>query len=220
MPKKLTQEQVESIFKKNGLTLCKDQIYINKCKKLNCYDDNGFFYNITLDCVQDKRTKKYDIVGKRNLFSIKNIQHYIEIRGSKTKILSKKYISNRDKLNFKCECGNGCNNCSYTEAKKDIKLTDKNIEEICLNSGYKVLNGFEHTPKEVYVQDKEGYQYRTSIYNIQHMKNKYNKFSKKSMFTVFNMLNYLKLNDINIKIVDETERKIEIGKDMIELKII
>lgn len=231
MPKRFTQEQVKNIFKENGLTLCDNQIYTNKTVKLNCYDNNGYFYNITLDCAQDKRTKKYDIVGKKNLFSIQNIQHYIKIRNSKTEILSEKYNSSKEMLKFRCECGEEystswdhirylekitCNKCSYIESNKENKLSLEYIESVCLNNGYKLLDNFDQNSKEIYVEDEDGYRYKTSIYRIQKMKNKCNKFNKKNMFTVFNMLNYLKLNDINIKMVDEKERKIEVRKDMIE----
>ena len=51
-----TIEYAIKLFFNKGLILDEDE-YINKSTKMNCHDEHGYKYKLSLDCVSDKRTK-------------------------------------------------------------------------------------------------------------------------------------------------------------------
>lgn len=95
-------DEVKALFNEHGLILDSD-IYKNSSQKLVCHDSDGYYYECTYDNVKHgKKPRKYI---KWNKYTLSNIQHLFELNGCKTKILSKKYINEYGKLDFRCECG-------------------------------------------------------------------------------------------------------------------
>lgn len=226
MPKKLTLEQIKETALKRGLKLL-DNKYINKNTKMTFEDRNGYLYYTTIDNVKDKRTKKFDIVSKRNKYSIQNIQKFIENNNSKTKILSNKFIDNKTKMKFKCECGEifelswthmlntkkmTCNNCGR---ERMAKLNRTSYDELCKivkDEGYKLITSKEEftNKHKIDVEDNEGYKYNTSIYTLKNNKNICNRFNSKNNFLIHNICTYIKNNNLPIDLVDKTERKVNV----------
>lgn len=226
MPKRLTLEQAKEIAIDKGLELL-DNVYINKNTKMTFKDNDGYLYHLTLDNVKDKRTGKFDIVGKRNKYTIQNIQKFIENNGSKTKILSNEFIDNKTKMKFKCECGEifelswthmlgtrkvTCNNCGRERTAKLNRIDYGKLCEIVENMGYKLITSKDKftNKHKIDVEDSEGYRYSTSIYTLETNKNVCNKFNVKNNFLIHNICNYIKNNNLPIDLVDKTERKVNV----------
>lgn len=63
--------------------------FVDTKTKTDLIDENGYKYSLSFDCIRDKRTKRFNIVGKSNKFSIENIQQFIKNKNRGTKVLSK-----------------------------------------------------------------------------------------------------------------------------------
>lgn len=228
MPKKLDIEKVNKEFLKRGLVII-DGIYNNKDSKLSCIDSQNYKYILSFSNISDKRTKSFEIISKRNLYSIENIKNFIKINNGRCDVLSNNYYNTHTKIKLRCRCGcifevvlysmiNNkkflCNECSLKiRAKK--RMTSKRTTEKEINLlGYKKVD--IKNRQNITVEDSLGYKYSTSIYNL---KNNYKgifRFSSYNKYTIYNILKYLEINKIEIEIVDKTERKINIRKDNIE----
>lgn len=226
----MKNKEIKDMFNKRNLTILDDLTQETTRKtKLNCIDNNGYKYYLTYNGIKDDRTTNFDIVGIRNPYTIENIQTYININGGKSKVLSKEYKDIRTKLKFRCECGNEyniiwhhlksnkkfiCNDCS-TKIR-----TDKNLKpitytlDICKKYGYEFVE--MNTLRNVIYKDDLGYKFKSTIYSLKNRTYGVGRFSIDNPFTVYNMINHLKLNNYDLKIVDETERKINCKYDYIE----
>lgn len=229
MGKKKQECEIIEEFAKRDLTILNIEDYKNKSTKFNCIDSKNYKYLLCYDNIRDKRTVKFDIVAKHNPYSIQNIQNFIKLNNGNCKIISEKYTSTKEKLKLKCDCGNEyellwyhleqhkkfiCNECSTKiRTSKNLKPHEY-AEDICNEYGYKLIN--VDTLRNVIFEDKEGYKYKSTIYSIQTRKYGKDRFAKDNPFTIYNMCNYIKNNNFKIKLVNETERKIEIAKDYIQ----
>ena len=226
--KRLTLEIAKERALRRGLILDSNE-YINKDTKMKFHDFDGYLYSLTMDCVSDKRTKKFEPIGKYNPYFVENIENFIRINGGNAKLLTRCYVKSNEKIKLQCNCGNEyeitvchllgekkfiCNKCSdiLRSTKQKIGNFDES-KKIAHDFGYKIVE-YEKRNNLV-VMDKDGYLYPTTLYSMQKMKNICNKFSKNNKYTIQNMINYLKINNINIKLEDETNRKIEVRKDYI-----
>ena len=162
--------------------MSEEEDYKNKSSQLFCIDENGFLYSLSYGDVADFRTKKFDIVGKHNKYSIKNIQHWLEMLGSKTKILSKVYISEKAPLLFKCECGRvyesqwnrmsninkcRCNICGEkirTKIHTSIEDIKKEVEEY----GYTLVDENTNNIKKIKIKDSEGNVYNANLFCLRY----------------------------------------------------
>ena len=232
MPKKLEYEDVVKIFKEKGLYLL-DEKYINSKTKMKCKDSNNYFYEISVGDIKDSRTKWFDIVSNKNPYTIKNIQNFIIINNGNAKLLSKVFISNREKLEFVCECGKkykicwghlknckkfSCNDCSLKKRTNEIRMNHIELNKILYEYGYKLIDFNYNSLHKIEIIDEYGYKYSTSIYNIKNknMDITKNKFGKQNPYTINNINNYMLLNNIPCKLKDSTEREVEIKKDKLE----
>lgn len=227
-----TIEYARELYLSKGLILDEEE-YVNKDYKMNCHDLEGYKYKLSLDCVNDKRTKRFEAIGKYNPYFVENIENFIKINGGDCKLKTRCYIKSAEKLELECSCGEHyyisvchllgekkfvCNKCAFEKSNKEklIKGKDDTIKKL-KNLGYKLIE-FKNK-NNIVIEDEEGYLFNTTIFNAMNKKSNYIKsqrFNKFNEFTIQNMLNYLKLNDINIKMVDETPRLIEVRKDYID----
>lgn len=227
-----TIEYAKEVYLNKGLIL-EDEEYKNKRTKMNCYDLEGYKYKLSLDCVSDKRTKKFEPVGKFNPYFADNLDNFIKINNGNCELLSREYVKSGEKIILKCECGEEynisvchllgekkftCNKCSFKNSNKEklIKGKEDTIEKLKIFN-YNLVE-FENK-NNIVIEDKDGYLYNTTLYNATNENFKFDicqRFNKFNIFTVHNMLLYLKLNDIKIEMVDKSERQIEVRKDYIE----
>lgn len=232
MPKKLTLEEVKEIAKNRGLELL-DNIYINTKTKMTFKDNNGYLYYLSLDNIKDKRTKKFDIVSNKNKYTIFNIQKFIENNGSKSKLLSNTFVGNNSKLKLKCECGEifevswnhilgikklTCNKCGRERMAKLNRSNYYDVYDKVKEIGYKLLTSTEEFKNmhKIDVEDKEGYRYNTSIYNLENNKNVCSKFSVKNKYLIYNICNYIKINNLPIELVDKTPKQVNVKNHYFE----
>lgn len=232
MPNKLTIEEVKEISRNRGLKLL-DNIYINTKTKMTFQDINGYLYYLSLNDVKDKRTKKFDIVSNKNKYAIYNIQKFIENNGSKTKLLSDIFINNHNKLKLKCECGEifevswvhilnikklTCNKCGRERMAKLNRSNYSDVYNKVNMIGYKLITPIEEFKNmhKIDVEDKEGYRYNTSIYNLENNKNICSKFNVKNKYLIYNICNYIKANNIPVELVDKSPRQVNVKNHYFE----
>lgn len=222
---KIAKERAERV----GLIL-DESTYKNKTTKMKLHDKDGYLYLLSLDCVTDKRTNGFEKVGKYNPYFVENINNFIKLNGGDAKLLTKHYVKSDEKIELQCNCGNTytitvchflgekkfvCNNCAFkNSSEKQIRNGYDESVKIVNNFGYEMI---EYNKKnDIVIKDKDGYLFRTTLYSMQNMKNKYNVFSKKNEFTIKNMINYIKINNLEIDLVDKTDRIVETRKDKLE----
>lgn len=232
MPNKLTIEEVKEIAKNKGLKLL-DTTYINTKTKMTFKDNNGYLYYLSLSNIKDNRTKKFDIVSNKNKYTIYNIQKFIENNGSKSKLLSNIFTDNHSKLKLKCECGEifeiswnhilstkkfTCNQCGRERMAKLNRNNYYDVYNRVKEIGYKFITPIEEFKNmhKIDVEDKEGYKYNTSIYNLENNKNIYSKFNVKNKYLIDNICNYIKINNLPIELVDKTPRQVNVRKHYFE----
>ena len=231
MTKKKNIEYARKKFLERGFILDSNE-YIDNKTHMECHDNDGYKYWLTLDVLRDKRTKKFNPVTKHNKFSIDNIQKFIYDKGYRTKILTKEYYNETSLLDCQCECGNifttywnhirgankfTCDKCGKQKGIEKRTYTVEQVKEFCNKYGYKLLEDTYTNASNFSIQDKDGYKYKTRYYNIENGKNKFDKFSYLNPYTIENMLLYIKLNNLPIRLVDETERQINVRKEYIDI---
>lgn len=230
--KRKTIEYARELYLSRGLILDEKE-YINKSIKMDCHDLDGYKYSLSLSCVNDKRTKRFEPIGKYNPYFVENVENFIKINEGNCRLKTREYIKSEEKLELECSCGETyyitvchllgekkfvCNKCAFKKSNKEklIKGKADTIEK--LNKiGYKLIE-FKNK-NDIVIVDKQGYLFNTTIFNAINEKFTFDvcqRFNKFNRFTIQNMLNYLTLNDINIKMVDETPRQIEVRKDYMD----
>lgn len=131
---------VKDVFNKKGYTLLEDE-YTRNNKKMTCVDKDGymFYANFRMVSTHDKLS----VFGNGNIYTLKNLQHYLEINKSKTKVLSEIFHKDNMKLRFKCGmCGDiyeatlasvihkgkhSCNTCSMKIRNEKIRLNYSDV---------------------------------------------------------------------------------------------
>lgn len=229
MAKKKTKEEILEIFKNRNLSIINEILIdkISKSIKYNCCDADGYKYNLSYESANDKRTKTFEKFGINNIFTMDNLQHFININGGSSKIISKEYCGMENKIDILCECGNKysirpyhliehkkfiCNDCSIPiRTSKNIK---QETESIINNLGYKLIYG--NLRHNITVEDSEGYRYTTTIYVLNTKTYGTGRFMKYGKHTIYNMCNYIKLNNIPVELYNKEERIIEVRKDYLE----
>lgn len=229
MGQRKTINEVKELFLARNLYL--DEIeYKNNRTPLKCHDKNGYYYNLTLVTIQDKRISKFEIVNPRNKFSIQNINTYLKSQGVKTVVLSKEYINEKTPLQLKCECGEifeahwnhiqsstkyTCLKCAgKRKAEKrrfDVDFVAENIKK----QGYTLLKDTYIDAHHFSIEDEHGYRYPTCYNNIITGKTQFQKFSPHNPFTIHNIINYIDINNLPVRLANNTERTINTKQDML-----
>ena len=122
------------------------------------------------------------------------------------------YIKNKATLYIKCHCGNiykknwnrlhnlnqfECNKCANAKMGLRCRTSIDEIKQICSKNGYTLINITKNTcAKNICIQDKQGYKYKTIITNIKTRTNRSSRFSKRNPFQIENMEHYLEINKI------------------------
>ena len=164
-----------SVYKKKKRVVMLDKDFIILDKKNNKYilmDNNGYKYSI-----HEKNYKKRNprMTDTTNPYSIYNIKKWLKDNNKEMSLLSCKYISNSDKMVWKCKCGKIfeaswskvryrnrelCKECSLKNRIEKSKKIDSLLKEI-KKSGYKVLTKSIKTCDDyICIKDKDGYKYK------------------------------------------------------------
>lgn len=134
-----TKEQIMSALAERNLMIIGELSYQNTDSKISVVDQDGYKYALSLGSIKDKRIVRFDIVGKRNPYSMENIQNWLHIKNSNTVVLSKEYIDNKAKILCRCECGEEfavswnimsnydsyrCPKCTHRQSKNEIAVAN------------------------------------------------------------------------------------------------
>ncbi len=212
MPRRKTIEEVVDIFANKGFKLLENE-YKNKDIPMNCIDIYGYKYKLSLACLKSKTggNSKFAIY---NPFTIFNIIHYIEMNNLSCKLLSTEYKNMKeDKLTFKCECGLEydvslghflsskqfkCKKCKHRDRGNRSRLPLTEIKNKVENTSYILLeDGFVNSKNNIFIQDLNGYRYKTNIYNVVNL-SKPEKFGNGNPFTLYNVQIYINNNNLNL----------------------
>lgn len=147
--------------------------------------------------------------------TIEEVKKFVE-ENSECELLSKEYIGNSTKMQFKCKCGNEfettfskfkernkrqCNSCGIKiRVNKRIKST-KEVKQICRQKGYiPLFKKYENINKKITIATQDGYLVNVLLSNIINSAN-VDLFNKHNKFTIFNIKHYIKLNNIKSELL-------------------
>lgn len=94
----------EEVFVNYGLIPIEK--YKGSTKRIYCIDDDGYYVYCSTESLQKYMNPKFTIFNVCNKYVIENIRRFIIIENLDCELLSNVYINNKDKLKFKCSCGN------------------------------------------------------------------------------------------------------------------
>jgi len=161
---RLTKEDIVKIFLSKNYTLLESPKITSY--SLLCEDRNGYIGRLSYNNLMIDKT--FDPFSSKNLFTINNIRHYLDINNIQLEILSKNYINCEDDMLWKCSCGNlfykkwdyirsgrgvHCNECwtkSNLEKQVELVLKDKEIYYIKEHK-YKDCGNIKPYPFDFYI---------------------------------------------------------------------
>lgn len=219
-----TQEEIQQILSKRGLSL-KNDVYISSKAKMHCVDAEGYEYALTLDNIKDKRTKNFAKYSSRNPYTLNNLKLFIAKNNLECILLTNHNPSSeKEKLEFLCKCGkhywlaynhllvtlkDTCNSCGR---KRDSKYSFGYTSALLAQRGYKLVDKENFSYRSICVQDRHGYKYKTSIPNLLHGGSLL-RFHKLNPFTIENMKIFLQLNNVPVDLLENNNRPTEVRTD-------
>jgi very-short-patch-repair endonuclease len=218
MNNRLTQKEVKEYFEKYGYEVLTR--YENAKTKLTIRDEDGFKYQTNYgNFMSGKNPLKYSISNKYTIF---NIALFIFKEEPKTQLLTENYVNNKEKLKLKCKCGNifyvsltnllgqgrrypkvMCNECSLIEKGLRSRVGIGEIKRAFGKLGYEIdENSYTMAEEPVTCFDKQGYKGRI-VYKQVKKGSKFQNFSCRNPYAIENIHNYIKLNNIECKLLTE-----------------
>ena len=151
MSKIYTMEEIKGLIESNGYTVIGNIINLNT--KVECLTSDGYRVMITPDGLK-RRGDKPNIVSIFNPFSIDNIKLWITKNKFTCELISNEFRSSKEKLEWKCECGNHyfanwsdvkrdnkkyCNYCAKSKRYDNIVDYNKLVLDECNKRNYELL---------------------------------------------------------------------------------
>lgn len=209
---KITYEIAKERFQEKGFILLTKE-YLKNNVKMDCCDSEGYQYQISLMNLSSGRIPEK--FNKFNAFVLENIQLYLNLQGTGTKILSDTFTGSKDLLKWQCSCGNiyfakwedvytrsrlFCSECVKKNNTK--RLEHKHIETKFLECGLVFEDGeiYKNNEEKIKCINEDGYKVAISWANLQFGKKPY-VFSLRYNLNnyIFNVNQYFKLNNIECK---------------------
>lgn len=168
----------QDFYKDNNLLLLDNKDGGTRIKH-KCKGAGGYLYYLSIQDVI--RQHSHSIVSKYNIYSIYNVQQFIYNSGSKTQVISKQYVSNKNKIKLKCECGREytspwnriwnlkkvrCNHCGYKYITDTQRTTVEDLEKEVAEYGYHLVKGVEQKSKSLTIENEMGETFHTTIHSI------------------------------------------------------
>lgn len=217
MPNKLTFKEVKEEFDKRNLILLTSNYYRNN-QKLDFITQDGYKAQITISNL--KLNKKPNYFSKLNIYTINNIQTYLDIKNEGVKILSKDFQGNNGELEFLCSCGQifkkkwinihkstytVCNKCAIQKRGATQRVKKKVVLNTFKNKGFNVLDisKYEGNESKLECQDENGYKGFSSYASIKAGKD-ISRFNIKSnpKYFIYNLNQWAILNNVDTIILD------------------
>lgn len=216
MKERITNEEVKKRFENKQLILLDDY---QPNKKLTSMDYDGYYYYFTLGRLNKFSHNVKSKVSKGNPYSLKNIQHYLNIYSIDAKAKSLKWDNKKPEIIFECKCGNeyivpwqriyGNSNVIYLckDCKKKIpncrKFDFDYVKSVLKTNDYLLLdNEYKGNNDNLTCINKDGYKVHVKFNEIVNNKNK-KPYIFSTVFNsenyIYNVNNYFKINNINCK---------------------
>lgn len=208
---KLSYDYVKKQIESKGYILL-DNDYKNAHQKLTLKDAEGYMYQTNFNKFQTSR--KPSRFGRNNEYTIYNINNYLKNNKYTCKLISSNYITNKEKLEWRCECGDTfkrsldgmfnsagvCLKCAG-QAKHSMHY----IREIALAKGLiPMFKEYENVHKKLDFITEKGYKVQTSIETLMRYDDDYKRiFHKSNIYSIDNIRHYLKINNIPTKLLSE-----------------
>lgn len=214
MNKKISKEEILQRFKNKGLTILEefDEKTINSKTKLKCIDNEGYLYSHNYNNISSKNSQRR--FTKYNPYILYNIQHFIELNNSDSKILNEEFIGQKKtKYNLKCgKCGKiftrtyddlmfrkrfYCHEC--TMQKSSRKYNSDYVDNILKQYGYTRLEEYIGNNNGMLCLDENGYKIKVKLTSLTCTNQ--NPYIFSTVFNaenyIYNINNYFKINNIN-----------------------
>ncbi len=222
-------ESVKKSFSNIGLTLQDESQYKGIDKNMDCYDNEGYKYSVRYgNTLSGKIPNK---THKTNPYSIENINHYLKIKNSSTKCISKKYIKEDELLNFICgECNNKfsrtwanmslsihlcCEKCQIIKRGENNRIKIDEVIEGFNRMNLKLLDfNYCGNNKRLLCEDQFGYRgyvpYNSQRKIASSSRTGFDYFSLKNNYSnfIYNANNFCKLNNYDCEILNIEEQQI------------
>ena len=170
--------------------------------------NDGYYVKINRDNIFGDRMP--EVFHPSNSYTIQNIKHYIESNNIGTCLLSLNYENNRQKLQWKCSCGQifyrswsyfckgstKCPKCSATENGLKKRISKSKVIETIENMGYHLEENFVDTPvteSRLSLRDPEGYLYDATWVDLNAGKTP-ERYHPSNKYTIQNINHYLELH--------------------------
>lgn len=215
---KFSYERLKKEFNKKGYKLLTSkEDYKNTHEKVTLIDKNGYYGYMTYDVFRyDNGFKPF---SKHNPYTLQNIKRYLELNNIGSKLLSIEYFGLDHKLKFKCDCGKEfevswhhfkcanqtkCRDCNVESYREKKMNSEKDLKEVLYDNNCTLFKGeYLSNKSRLHVIDEFGYKGIT-CYSRLKMGQYPMKFHAKNPYTLYNIRNYIKINDINCRLVSKT----------------
>ena len=96
-------DMAKEYYNSHGYELL-EEVYINNRFPMKIKTQDGYITHLCLSNLQ--QGQNVFIFGRNNEYTLQNIQHFINLNNSATKLLSTQFKNNMENLTFQCQCGN------------------------------------------------------------------------------------------------------------------
>lgn len=125
LQQRFTPEYIKNTFSKYGYFWMEEE-YFKNTQQLTFIDEEGYWYYSTF--ARFLVNHSADRYNRSNIYSIRNLQHFMDINGINATLIDQKYIDSRAKLMCICECGE-----IFKVSQVRIKTDKRALCHKCLN---------------------------------------------------------------------------------------
>jgi hypothetical protein len=212
---KIQYEECKREFNKYGYKLITpENEYKHSHEKVTLVDENGYYGVISYDIFRyDHAFKPF---STHNPYTIQNIKKYIKINNIDSILVSKKYNGLDRKLRFKCSCGNEfevswhhfkcanqtkCRACNVESYREKRLNSEKDLNRVLEENECFLFKGeYLSNKSRLHVIDKDGYKGITCYSRLNYGQYPM-KFHAQNPYTLENIKTYIKINNIDCKLL-------------------
>lgn len=174
-------DMAKEYYHSHGYELLEDT-YVNNRFPMKIRTKDGYITRLCLSNLQ--QGQNVFIFGRNNEYTLQNIQHFINLNNSATKLLSTQFNSNMINLTFQCQCGNifkrtwgnmqnfkafDCPRCTQQRrAQRDRKDFDS-VRSLFIENNLKLLSTeeqYKNNMNKLKAVTQDGYKVSISYNNL------------------------------------------------------
>lgn len=205
-------------FSNSGFKIFQEHKDLDIYTKLKVCDIDGYMYLLSIRMIRTniRLNRGYDKISIRNPFTIDNIKIASANKNISAELVSDVYQGNKDKLTWKCQCGNifhrtfgnvvglGRDMCEECGAKKSNMATMskrhdyEHVKSMFKSKGYILLES-EYTNANIKMKciDDDGFLYETRYDDLVNSNATPYKFHPSNKYTIKNIHHYIDINNID-----------------------